>query len=97
MAKRANDFTLKEAIEAFLEAYQLDGRRLEEQVKAAWPEVMGKMVEKETKRLFIRNNTLFVTLDSPVLRQELSYAREKICKALNEVVGAEVIEEVVFR
>jgi hypothetical protein len=55
------------------------------------------MVAMHTKDLYIRNKVLFVRIDSPALRNELSYTREKIVKSLNNEVNAEVIEDVVFK
>lgn len=55
------------------------------------------MVARHTKDLHVRNKILFVKIDSPALRNELSYAREKIVKSLNDEVNAEVIEDVVFK
>ena len=95
--RKANDFTLKEAIEAFLEAYKLDNRVKEEQVKASWEAVVGKMVKNHTENMHVRNKKLFVKVDSAVLRDELSYARESIRDSLNKEVGMDVIVEVVFQ
>lgn len=95
--KQANDFTLKEAIREFLSTYRLDDKLLERQVIQLWPEVMGKLISNHTKDLYIRNKILYVKLDSAPLRSELSFAREKICKALNKAVNSDVIKEVVIR
>lgn len=95
--KQANDFTLKEAIQEFLNLYRLDDKLLEQQVIRAWPEVMGKLISNHTKDLYIRNKILYVKLDSAPLRNEMSFAREKICKALNRAVKSDVIRDVVIR
>jgi len=55
------------------------------------------MVAKHTKDLHIRNKVLFVKIDSPALRNELSYARESIVKSLNEEVKTVVIDDIVFK
>jgi len=95
--KKANDYTLREAIQEFLNAYRLDDKLLEKKVVESWGKVMGKMVSNHTTDLYIRNKKLYVKVDSAALRSELSYAREKICNALNKEVKGEVITEVVIR
>lgn len=95
--KHANDFTLREAIQEFLNTYRLDDKLLEQQVIQSWPEVMGKLITNHTKDLYIRNKILYVRIDSAPLRNELSFAREKICKALNKTVNSVVIREVIIR
>ncbi|MDX1784359.1 MAG: DciA family protein, partial [Aequorivita vladivostokensis] len=42
-------------------------------------------------------DTLYVQLSSSVLREELSYGKEKIVKLLNEELGKELIKKVVLR
>ncbi|MCE3278587.1 MAG: hypothetical protein K0S44_778 [Bacteroidetes bacterium] len=58
---------------------------------------MGKMIANHTKDLYIKNKQLFVTLDSSALRNELSMARTKIIKMMNEAAGMEVINDIILR
>lgn len=68
----------------------------EQRLLAAWPEVMGPMIASFTRGLFIKNQTLYVSLSSSVLRQELASTRDRIVKLLNRHVGAQVIANIVF-
>ena len=94
---RANEYTLKEAIEKLLKTYRLDGKLNEVKLVNSWEKVMGKMIANHTKNIFISKKKLFITLDSAALREELFYAKAKIVKMLNDEVGGQVIEEVVFQ
>jgi predicted nucleic acid-binding Zn ribbon protein len=58
---------------------------------------MGAMIAKHTKDLYIKHQQLFVTLDSAALRNELSLAKTKIVKMLNDEVGSQVIVEVILK
>jgi len=69
----------------------------ETQIIASWEAVVGKMIAKHTQKLFIHKKILFVTLDSAALREELSYARQKLIKVLNKKVGMEVIKDIIFK
>ena len=62
----------------------------------AWPEVMGQGIASLTTDLKIRNRVLYVRLRSSVLRQELMTGRKQLAYRLNEYVGAQVIENIVF-
>ena len=88
--------TLKEVIGEFMKSYHLDEKLLQKQLILSWEEVMGKMVANHTQKLTIRKKTLYVKLDSAALRNELSFSREKIRKAMNNVVKAEVITDVII-
>jgi predicted nucleic acid-binding Zn ribbon protein len=88
---------MKEAIEMLLKAYRLDDRLAEKRLIASWEEVMGKMIAKHTTDIAIRNQQLFVTLDSAALRNELSLAKSKIVKMMNDAAGRTVITEIVLK
>jgi hypothetical protein len=45
----------------------------------------------------LKNNTLYVKLTSPVLREELMYGREKIITMINVELGKEVVKSLVLR
>lgn len=92
-----NEHSLKDVIGKLLKAYKLDDKLAERRLISAWDEVMGKMIAQHTKDIFIRNKQLFVVLDSSALRNELSMAREKIVKMMNEAAGQEVITDVVLK
>jgi hypothetical protein len=57
---------------------------------------MGPVVARYTRDLAIRNQTLYVKLSSPVLRQELHMQRRELVVRLNTYVGAQVICDIVL-
>ena len=54
---------------------------------------MGETVARYTGDKFIKNQTLFVKIVNPALRQDLTMMRSDIVRRLNEKVGAYVISE----
>lgn len=62
----------------------------------SWTDVMGPAIERYTRNVFIRNQTLFVQLASPVLRQELSMQKRELVQRLNTHVRAQVITDITF-
>lgn len=66
-------------------------------IKAAWNKLMGNGVTSYTKDIQIRQKTLYVTLTSAVLREELSFGKEKIINLINEELRKEVISKIVLR
>jgi predicted nucleic acid-binding Zn ribbon protein len=92
-----NEQSIKQVIEQLLKAYKLDDRLAERRLVQAWDEVMGKMIANHTKDIYIKHKQLFVSLDSAALRNELSMAKSKIIKMMNEAAGAEVINDVILK
>ncbi len=94
---RGNQFTIKEAIQAFMKKQGNEDKFNEAQIVNEWENIMGKMIAQHTRKIYVKNSKLFVYLDSAPLKQELSYAKSKIKKMMNEAVGAEVIKGVVIK
>jgi predicted nucleic acid-binding Zn ribbon protein len=63
----------------------------------AWEQVMGKAIAGYTTSVRLDGKTLYVALSSSVLREELSYGKEKIVRLLNEELGKPLIENLIWR
>ena len=94
---RSNNQTLGEVIREFIQSNRLEGKLNETKVIRSWESVVGKMISTHTRNLYIRNKILFVSVDSPSLRNELSYSKEKIIQDLNRLASAEVVVDLVVK
>ncbi len=94
--RTSNQSTLGEVIEKLMKAYRLDGKLKEMDVIESWGEMMGLAVANRTRNIHIRNKTLFLTMDSAVMRDELSYGKAVIIQRINEKAGFEMITNVFF-
>ncbi len=95
--RKSNEQSLGEVIRAFLKTYRMEGKVNEAGLINSWEKIVGPMIAKHTVRMNIRDRKLFVEVDSAALRNELTYAREKIKKALNREAGEAMIDEVIFK
>ncbi|MBE0638772.1 MAG: DUF721 domain-containing protein [Bacteroidales bacterium] len=93
----SNEQTLGEVLKQLIASYRFEGKLKEASLISSWESVVGEMIAKHTVQLRISKKVLYVEVDSAALRNELTYAREKIKKALNRKVKDNVIDEVVFR
>ena len=62
----------------------------------SWKQVVGPFIATHTIDLSVRNHVLFVRVDSDALRNELNYSKSLLIKSLNELVGKEIITEIVL-
>jgi predicted nucleic acid-binding Zn ribbon protein len=92
----SNEMSLGDAIREFMKEYRLDKKLNETKLINSWENVVGKMIANHTLRLNVYKGVLFVKLDSPALVHELNFARERICKSLNDEVGSKVIDNIKF-
>ncbi len=95
--KQSNEQTLSEVIEQLMESYRIKNRFYEQKLIAKYPEIVGPMISRYTDRLYIRNRVLFLQVSSPLVRNELSYARTSLTESLNKSVGKNVIDKIVLK
>jgi predicted nucleic acid-binding Zn ribbon protein len=94
--KTSNDRPIGEVLKEMIETYRLEGKLNELKIVHSWQNVVGDMIAKHTKDVYIRNGKLFVRVDSPALKNELTYNTSTIIERLNEAVGGKIISEIVF-
>ena len=98
MAKRnAEHSTIGDVLKDFIATNRLEKGLNKVSVNDAWHTLMGSAISKYTTHIKLDRETLFVSLSSSVLREELSYGKEKIIKMLNEEVGKKVVKKLVLR
>ena len=98
MAKRlSNDSPVGDILKEIIEANKLQPGIDQVGVREAWQNLMGNGVNSYTRNIALKGHTLYVELTSAVLREELSYGKEKIINMINTELGREVIKEVVLR
>ena len=66
-------------------------------VEAAWRDLMGNGVNNYTNSVKLHHDTLYIELSSSVLREELSYGKDKIIKIINEALGKNLVNKLVLR
>ena len=88
---------LKDTIKAFLKQHNLQDKLTEVSIKASWKKLMGNAIAGHTTNIILRNKKLYLTFDSAVLKQELSYSKSKVIEQMNEELGEDVIEEIIIR
>jgi len=94
--KLSSDRPIGEVLKELIETYRLEGKLNELKIVHSWEKVVGEMIARHTTDLYIRNGKLFVKVDSPALKNELTYSSSMIIENLNTEAGSKVIEEIIF-
>ncbi|MBJ6366952.1 DUF721 domain-containing protein [Snuella sedimenti] len=98
MAKRNNEhISIADALKEFVETNKLEKGLNKVNVAEAWANLMGNGVNNYTTSVSLERDTLYVQLSSSVLREELSYGKQKIINLLNESLGKEIVKKLVLR
>jgi predicted nucleic acid-binding Zn ribbon protein len=94
--RKADIQPLKEGIQDLLRAYRIQGKVTQAQVIASWEKIMGKAIALKTKELYFQDRKLFVNLTSAPLKHELVMSKTRVIELINEEIGQDFIQEVVF-
>lgn len=98
MAKRFNEEnSIADVLKQFIVQNKLESGIDIVNVREAWQNVMGNGVNNYTTEIQLKGSTLYVALSSAVLREELSYGKDKIIKMINEEVQKELVTHLVLR
>jgi len=94
--KISSDRPLGEVLKELIDTYHLEGKLNEVKVIHSWENVVGEMIARHTKDLYIKKGKLFVKIDSPALKNELIYSSSTIVEKLNIEAGCKVVQEIIF-
>ena len=94
--KRKNAEVLKDVILRFLREEGLETPLNEQRAVEAWPKIVGPVITRLTGDVSIRNNTLYIKILRPALRQDLMMGRTQLISKINAQVGAQIVQNIVF-
>jgi hypothetical protein len=98
MAKRFNEeSSIGDVLKQFISQNKLEAGMDVVNVRDAWKNLMGNGVNNYTTEIQLKGSTLYVALSSAVLREELSYGKEKIIKMINEELRKDVVTNLILR
>lgn len=97
MKRNNENLKLSDALADFVSKNKLQTGLDKVNARDVWNQQMGPAIEKYTTSLKLEGSTLYVQLNSSVLREELSYGKEKIIRLLNEALGKELITKLILR
>jgi hypothetical protein len=98
MAKRlSNESSISDVLKEFIQMNRLEVGMDKIDVEQAWKNLMGNGVNSYTQEVILKGSTLYVKLTSAVLREELSYGKQKIIVMINEELRKDVVKDIIWR
>ena len=93
----ADEIKIGSLLNVFLKKNNLEKGLDKVDAKDAWFKIMENGVSNYTTDVHLKNKTLYVSLSSSTLREELSYGKEKIIDLLNNALKKEAITKIILR
>ncbi len=88
--------SIKDLVMRNLRVQGLETPLLQKRLVEAWPLVAGEAIARYTTQVTIYNQTLYVKISVPALRQNLSMQRQELVKKLNDYVHSQIITDIRF-
>ena len=88
--------SMKDLMQSFIKENNLTKGMQKIQMEEVWAKILGPGVVAYTERVQLQNKTLIIQLNSSVLREELSYGKEKIMQMINQEIGEELVSRLML-
>ncbi len=94
---RNQEKSLGEILKLMTREYGMELKLLQAQAIDLWYREAPPVFKEHVTEVFMKDRTMFVRLDSDVLRHELHYHRNTLKDRINLAVGRAIIEDIVLK
>lgn len=93
---RQHPIKVESLVDLIVRRNGLETPLMQKRLLDSWDEIVGRVAARYTTNKVIRNQTLFISLNSPALRTDLSMRKTMLIKELNKRAGGQVIVDIRF-
>ncbi|MCB0733101.1 MAG: DUF721 domain-containing protein [Flavobacteriales bacterium] len=86
--------SLKDLMGSMFDNYKMSGKLNETRLTQNWEELVGRTIARNTKKLVIRDKVLCMYIDSPALKNDLTYYESTIVEKVNQFLGQQSITSI---
>lgn len=95
--RRTKTLLMGELLEEFFKRPYIAAKVAEGKLPDTWRAIVGERAANDTLELKLENHILYVRIRSSILRSELFYQREALCREINEQSGVRLVNAVIIR
>lgn len=95
--RRSEIHSLGSAIKSYLKEAKFDQKLAEVDTVSSWESIIGKPIARATTSIFIKNEVLYIHLNSSIVRNELFMMRSDIVRAVNDHAGRVIVKSIVLK
>jgi predicted nucleic acid-binding Zn ribbon protein len=88
--------TVGQAIRSLLNSYRLESKFDEATLVASWERLVGAPIAKRTKKIFIKDHTLFVEFKSPSMKNDFLLHKSKVLEVFQKEFGHALIKDIII-
>lgn len=94
--KKHEPTSVKDVMNNIVKSFKMDARYNNAVIISSWEKIMGAPIASRTESVFVKRRVLFLQVNTPVLRNELSMNKARIIAKINEYLKTEAIVDVKF-
>lgn len=95
--KRSEPQPIGKYLEEIFKSPDIRAKIAEGSLPDTWRQVVGPLVAEQTRQVRLVKGTLYVHVQSSVVRQELMMQREALARAINEKSGVNLVANVMVQ
>lgn len=95
--KRQNDFPISTLLKQWVQSPKIKPNFIQEKLEVHWEEWFGKLIAKNTSKLAVRGNTLYVTIKSGPVKYEMQLSKEKVMNLIHEKLGENYFDQIIIQ
>lgn len=95
--RRTKTLLMGDLLKEFFERPYVASKVAEGKLPETWRAIVGEEAANATSELRLENHVLYVRLRSSILRHELFYQRDALCREINERSGVKLVNVVIIR
>jgi len=94
--KKKGEITLKEALGNMIQHNKLGVKLTESKLIEEWPTLMGNTINSYTNKIELRNQKLYLSIDSAPLKHEMLTSKTKVIDIINKRFGANTVVDLII-
>lgn len=95
--RKSNLIKLGDAISQLFKEEKLDEKYSIFAIRNDWEKIVGITFSKHTTQINYLNGVLFVSVDSPIIRSEMAFAKNAIIEKVNKFVANRLVKDLVLK
>lgn len=94
--KRTEPQSIRQLIDRVMDTSARSDDILAMRAAALWPHIVGPGINRYITRRYVAQGVLHVHISSGPVKNDLSFQRQSLIKAINDALGREVITQIRF-
>jgi len=97
MLRKGNSQDISNVFEVFLKSNGMWKKYLETKIANNWDSIVGKKIASYTTSIQIKDQKMYLSVSSSVLRSELLMLKSNLIDVVNTKAGENLINEIIIR